>query len=241
MGGKIKTRITAVLLVGLFLLSPEDGFSPLWAMGGKPGAPSAPAPRKKGVSTPTPSVPETIELHLPAGTLVRVQLNQALRASLVRAGFTFPATLKEPLTVGGQVIAPMGSFLDGFVSRAEPVSRFWGGGSLELRLTRLVLPDRKAHFLTTEPFIRAGKSSALRNLSLIAGGGIVGVGLGSMLGQLTGALVGMGIGGGTGGILAWFTGPADISLAAGAELVFKLSSPVTFTIKPIPAQTMGPK
>jgi hypothetical protein len=208
-------------------------------MGGKPGAPSAPIAKKKGV--PAPSVPETITVSLPAGTLIRGQLNQVLRASVLRAGSTFPATLKEPLTIGGQVIAPMGSLLDGFVSKVIPVRRFWGGGTLELNLTRLVLPDQKSYPLSTEPFIRAGKSHAFRNLSLIVGGGILGVGLGSLLGKITGALVGMGIGSGTGGILAWVTGPSDISLAAGTEVVFKLSSPVTFTIKPVPSRTIGPK
>jgi hypothetical protein len=215
--------------------------SPLWAMGGKPGAPAAPAAKKKGLPAPAPSVPETIRVSLPVGTLIRVQLNQALRASVLRAGATFPVTLKEPLTVGGQVLAPMGSLLDGVVYKVIPVRRFWGGGTLELSLTRLVLPDQKSYPLATEPFIRAGKSHAFRNLSLIAGGGIVGVGVGSLLGQMTGALIGMGIGGGTGGILAWVTVPSDISLAAGTELVFKLSSPVTFTIRPTPTQTVGPK
>jgi hypothetical protein len=208
-------------------------------MGSKPGAPSALAVKKKVV--PAPSIPETIEVILPAGTLIRVQPNQTLRASLLRAGFAYTATLKEPLAMGGQVLAPMGSFLDGFVSKAVPVSRFWGGGSLELKLTRLVLPDRKAYFITTEPFIQAGKSSALRNISLIAGGGVLGVGLGSILGKVSGALIGLGIGGGTGGVLAWVTAQSDLTLAAGTDLVFKLSSPVTFSIKPLPARTMGPK
>jgi hypothetical protein len=207
-------------------------------MGGKPEVPSAPVSRKKEVA---PTAPETIEVRLPAGTLIRVQLNQTLRASSLRTGSAFPGTLKEPLTVGGQVIAPRGSFLDGFVSRAVPKSRFWGGGLLELKLTRLVLPDRKAYFLNTEPFIKAGKSSVLRNISLIAGGGIVGIGLGSLLGQTAGTLIGMGIGGGTGGILAWVTGQSDITLPAGSEAAFVLSTPVPFTIKPGPAPVTGPK
>ncbi len=210
-------------------------------MSGKPEAPSAPAARKKGVSAPAPSVPKTIEVSLPAGTLIRVQLNQILRASGLRAGSTFSATLKEPLTVSGQVIAPMGSLLDGFVSKVVPASRFLGGGSLELHLTRMVLPDQRGYSFFTEPFVKAGKSNAFRNLSLLAGGGIVGVGLGSLLGQTAGALIGMGIGGGTGGILAWVTGQTDITLPAGSEAAFILSIPVTFTIKPVPTGAMGPK
>jgi hypothetical protein len=210
-------------------------------MGGKPGAPSAPPARKKGVSVPAPSVPKTIDVSLPAGTLIRVQFNQILRASVLRAGSTFSATLKEPLTVSGQVIAPMGSPLDGFVSKVVPAGRFLGGGSLELHLTRMVLPDQRGYSFSTEPFVKAGKSNAFRNLSLLAGGGIVGVGLGSLLGQTAGALIGMGIGGGTGGILAWVTGQTDITLPAGSEAAFILSTPVVFTIKPVPTRTMGPK
>ena len=242
MGRKAKKVVSGILgLIFLFTLSSATLLSSLWAMGSKKGATSAPAAKKKGSPVPAPAVPETIQVTLPKGTLIRGQLNQALRASVLRAGSSFSATLKEPLTVSGQVIAPMGSPLDGFVSKVVPSGRFLGGGSLELHLTRLGLPDQRGYFFSTEPFIKAGKSNAFRNISLIAGGGIVGVGLGSLLGQTAGALIGMGIGGGTGGILAWVTGQSDITLPAGSEAAFTLSTPVTFTIKPVPVRTMGPK
>jgi len=242
MGRKAKKVASGALgLIFLFTLSSASLVSPLWAMGSKKGATSPPAAKKKGSPVPAPAVPETIQVTLPKGTLIRGQLNQALRASVLRAGSSFSATLKEPLTVSGQVIAPMGSPLDGFVSKVVPSGRFLGGGSLELHLTRLGLPDQRGYFFSTEPFIKAGKSNAFRNISLIAGGGIVGVGLGSLLGQTAGALIGMGIGGGTGGILAWVTGQSDITLPAGSEAAFTLSTPVTFTIKPVPVRTMGPK
>ena len=236
-----KVVSVALGLAFLFTLLSTSLASPLWAMGSKKGASSPPAVKKKGSPAPGPAVPETIQVTLPMGTLIRGQLNQALRASGLRAGSTFSATLKEPLTVGGQVIAPMGSLLDGFVSKVVPASRFLGGGSLELHLTRLVLPDQRGYFFSTEPFIKAGKSNAFRNISLIAGGGIVGVGLGSLLGQTAGALIGMGIGGATGGILGWVTGQSDITLPAGSEASFILSTPVIFTIKAVSPGTMGPK
>jgi hypothetical protein len=242
MGQKTKKVVSGALgLIFLFTLSSARLLSPLWAMGSNQGASSAPSAKKKGSPAPVPAVPETIPVTLPKGTLIRGQLNQALRASGLRAGSTFSATLKEPLTVGGQVIAPMGSLLDGFVSKVVPAGRFVGGGSIALHLNRLGLPDQRGYFFSTEPFIKAGKSNAFRNISLIAGGGIVGVGLGSLLGQTAGALIGMGIGGGTGGILAWVTGQSDISLPAGSEASFVLSTPVTVAIKPVPAQTRGPK
>ncbi len=242
MGQETKRVFSVVLgLVFLLTLFPAIHLPYLWGMGSKKGATSAPAAKKKGTPVPTPAVPETIQVTLPKGTLIRSQMNQALRASVLRAGSTFSATLKEPLTVSGQVIAPMGSPLEGFVSKAVPVGRFWGGGSLELHLSRLVLPDQRGYSFSTEPFIKAGKSNAFRTISLVAGGGIVGVGLGSLLGKTAGTLIGMGIGGGTGGILAWVTGQSDITLLAGSEAAFILSTPVTFTIKPVSAGTMGPK
>jgi hypothetical protein len=231
----------ALGLIWLFTPLSTSLVSPLWAMGSKKEAPSPPAVPTKGAPVPTPAVPETIQVTLPKGTLIRGQLNQTLRASVLRAGSAFSATLKEPLTVSGQVIAPRGAPLDGFVSKVVPSARFWGGGSIELQLSRLVLPDQRGHSFSTEPLIKAGRSNAFRNISLIAGGGIVGIGLGSLLGQTSGALIGIGIGGGTGGILAWVTGQSDITLPAGSEAVFTLSTPVPFTIKPVLAGTTGPK
>jgi hypothetical protein len=217
---------------GLYGLGANQGAAP--PKTGKKGSPAPPQAAK-------PVVPEFIQLVVPVGTPIRSRLNITLKSSSAKAGSIFHATLIEPLVVSGQVIAPLGIPLEGFVSKASSPGRFRGGGSLELHLHRLILPDQKTYFFSTAPFVKSGKVTLTRNIGLIAAGGILGAGLGSMLGQTAGALLGVGIGGGTGVVLSWATGAGELTLPAGSEMVFKLTSPVTVTIRPTLSTTVGPK
>ncbi|MBI5586333.1 MAG: hypothetical protein HY892_21185 [Deltaproteobacteria bacterium] len=216
---------------GLYGMGANQGAAPKV---GKKSGPTAPQPAK-------PAVPEFIQIVVPVGTPIRSRLNLTLKSSSARAGSIFHATLIEPLVAGGQVIAPLGIPLEGFVSKVSSPGRFRGGGSLELHLQRLILPDQKSYFFSTESFVKSGRETLTRNIGLIAAGGIIGAGLGSMLGHTAGALIGVGVGGGTGTVLSWATGTTELTLPAGTELIFKLSSPVAVTIKPILTTTSGPK
>jgi hypothetical protein len=232
------TLIGAVLLCFLVFSSGAYG------MGSNKGTAPAKPPRKVGATAPAaaqPAVPELIQIVVPVGTPIRSRLNLTLKTSAVQGGSLFHATLTEPLAVSGQVMAPMGIPLEGFVSRVSAPGRFQGGGTLELRLQRMILPDQKAYFFSTDPFIKEGKTTLTRNIGLIAAGGIVGAGLGSLLGQTAGALIGIGVGGGTGTVLSWATGNTELALPAGSEMLFRLSSPITMTVKPTPTSTVGPK
>lgn len=218
--------------------------SELWAMGSNQGAAPAKAVKKGPPAVRPvvkPAVPEVIQITVPAGASIRARLNQELKTSVVRTGTIFTAGLAEPLVVGGQVVAPLGALLEGFISSLGAPSRFRGGGLMELRLTRIINPDQTAYSLNTQPYAHQGRSNLTRNIGLIVAGGVLGAGLGSMLGQTAGALIGIGIGGGTGTLLSWGMGKSDLILHAGTELVFNLSQPVIFSIKPTPAATVGPK
>ena len=216
----------------------------LYGLGANPGDAPGQAGKRGGATTPAqakPAIPEFIQIVVPVGTPLRARLNLPLKTSTVRVGSIFHATLMEPLAVGGQVIAPLGIPLEGFVSRVSPPDRFRGGGVLELRLQRLILQDQRSYFFSTDPLVKAGKSTLTRNIGLIAAGGILGAGLGSMLGQTAGALIGIGVGGGSGTVLSWATGSTDLALPAGSEIIFRLSSPITAAVKPTPTSTVGPK
>jgi hypothetical protein len=216
----------------------------LYGMGANPGDAPGKTGKRGGAATPAqvkPTIPEFIQIVVPVGTPLRARLNLPLKTSMARVGSIFHATLIEPLAVGGQVIAPMGIPLEGFVSRVSPPNRFRGGGILELRLRRLILQDQRSYFFSTDPLVKDGKSTLTRNIGLIAAGGILGAGLGSMLGQTAGALIGIGVGGGTGTVLSWATGSTDLAWPAGCEMIFRLSSPITAAVKPTPTSAAGPK
>lgn len=218
--------ISVLILLVLGIEVPD-----LPALGSNTGEPpSQSQPRK-----PSSAVSETIQLTLPAGTSIKVQLNQSIRTSTHRTGQTFFATLKEPLLLGEKTLFPAGVPFIGLISGIVESGHFSGTALIELQLVRVIMPDQSTYSLSTKPFQKSGRAHFLRNIGLIGGGAILGAGLGTLFGQVPGALSGIGLGGGIGAILAYVTGKEDLFLKAGAELVFTLSRPITVAVPPLPA------
>jgi len=217
-----------LLIISFYLLSLSNPLA-LQAMGSKGGKPSNAAPQK---GVPKGPIPETIQITVPPGTSFKVTVNQALSSSKNKTGQSFTASLKDPIMLGGQVLVPVGAQFEGFLSRVIESGRFQGTALLEIRLNRVTLPDQSVYVLATEPVLKQGRAHLLRNMGLIGGGAILGAGIGSALGQISGAIIGIGSGGGTGAVLAYVTGKEELTYKTGSEVVFKLSLPITVSVKP---------
>ena len=61
-----------------------------------------------------------VDTAIPAGTVVRVRINQALGTDISRPGQRFGATLTEPLVVNGKTLVPRGADVQGIVREAAP-------------------------------------------------------------------------------------------------------------------------
>jgi uncharacterized membrane protein len=190
----------------------------------------------------SPSTPPKLQVTLPAGTPIKVQLNQSIRTSTGRKGQTFFATLKEPVGFGKQTIFPAGIPLIGVITRSEESGHFSGTALIELQLVKLILSNEQILPMDTKPFQKKGQVHFLRNIGLIGGGAIIGAGSGNLLGQIPGALIGIFIGAGTGAIMAYITGKEDIFIKAGTEVIFKLSRPMAFFLpsdQSVPSTAFG--
>ncbi len=203
----------------------------LLAMGANNGGP----PSKSQSLKPSAPGSENIQVVVPAGTLMKVQLNQSIRTSTHRSGQSFFATLKEPVVIGGKEMVQAGVPLIGVISQSRESGHFSGSALIELQLTRIIMPDGTTLPISTETFKKVGQAHFLRNIGLIGIGTILGAGLGNLLGQIPGALIGIGIGGGTGAVLAYVTGKEDLFIKAGTELGFKMAHPITISIQPASA------
>ncbi len=181
-----------------------------------------------------PSAPglENIQVVVPAGTLMKVQLNQSIRTSTHRSGQSFFVTLKEPVVIGGKEMVQAGVPFFGVISQSRESGHLSGSALIELQLTRIIMPDGTILPISTETFKKVGQAHFLRNIGLIGIGTILGAGLGNLLGQIPGALIGIGTGGGTGAVLAYVTGKEDLFIKAGTELGFKIARPFTISIQP---------
>jgi len=112
----------------------------------------------------------------PAGTVLRVRMNQALDAGHSRPGDRFEAVLDAPVTVGTVEILPKGTPVMGHVVAA---GRSVKGLRLALVLDSCELPGHRIALLTSA-VVRAGTQSDEQRVS-VAAESIMGFTLTSML------------------------------------------------------------
>lgn len=187
-----------------------------------PAQPATAAPRTPAAPPPPAAV------DLPAGTDLRVRLDQDLGSKISHAGDSFAATVADPVVINGETVIPRGSEAEGTVINAKPLGRFKGGAALAIRLER-VTTRWGSYPVNTGTIARAEKGKGKRT-GVMAGGG---AGLGALIGGLTGggkgALIGALAGGGAGTAGSAFTGNKQIFLPAETLLTFRLEHAVHIT------------
>jgi hypothetical protein len=192
----------------------------------QPGSPAGSSEQSAQSAPQAPPPPAVVEL--PAGTDLRVRLDQDLGSKISHAGDSFTATVADDITRDGQVIIPRGSRAEGTVIDARPLGRFKGGAALAVRLER-VSTRWGSYPVATSTISRAEKGKGKRT-ALFAGGG---AGLGALIGGLAGggkgAAIGALAGGGAGTAGGAFTGNKQIFLPAETLLTFHLDHSVHIT------------
>lgn len=199
---------------------PAEPAAPEYATEPEPAAPPAREAR------PLHERETAAQVLIPAGTRIRVRLDQTLNTKYTHAGTGFGATLEEPIVVGDRVIVPRGTAFSGAVIASKTSGRFRGRGYMEVTLRSFRL-----HGLTyrvdTSADTRATGSHKKRNLALMGGGSAAGAGIGAIAGGGPGALIGAGAGAAAGATTEFFTGKKSVRLPAETELVFRLREPIT--------------
>lgn len=186
----------------------------------------------EGAATSTrASGPQTVNLTVPAGTSLEVRLGQAIDTGTTKAGTAFEGTLAEALVVNGTTVAPVGSGVVGQVTHVVSSGRLTRPAELSLVLTSLSPTGRRATEISTEAWSAKGESHKKRNIGMIGGGAGAGAVVGALTGGKKGAAIGSAVGAGAGTGVAAATGKKEIQLAPEDKLTFKLSSPVTLSVR----------
>jgi hypothetical protein len=203
---------------------------PQQATAGQPGAyasqPGANAAQQSAAAPQAPPPPAVIDL--PAGTRIRVRLDQDLGSKISQAGDSFSATVADDVMVNGQTVIARGSRADGSVIDAKPLGRFKGGAYLAVRLER-VHTNWGSYPVSTSTIDRAEKGKGKRTAGFIGGGAGLGAIIGGLAGGGKGAAIGALAGGGAGTAGSAFTGNKQIFLPAETLLTFRLENPVRIT------------
>jgi hypothetical protein len=205
--------------------SPMQG--PQYSPGhGQQGAPQQgqPAPYSQEQST-QPAPPES--LTLPAGTVVRVRIDEWISTDRNVTGDSFSAVLDQPLVVNGWVVARRGQAQTGRVSLVIKGGHGNGNSQLGVDLPDLTLVDGQQLPLQTELFQTSAGSSAGRNAAIVGSTTGLGAVIGAIAGGGTGAAIGAGVGA-TAGIAGVMSTPGKpTTIAPETILSFRLQNPIT--------------
>jgi hypothetical protein len=177
-----------------------------------------------------PAAPDVNVLTVPAGTPIRIQLDQSLDSGRNNSGDVFDAHVVEPVVMDNTVVIPEGAPIRGRVEGARPSGHFRHPGLLEISLTEVKL-DNDWHEIATRENNRRGTGHKKNNFTWIGGGAGGGTLIGALAAGGKGALIGGPVGAGAGTIAAFFTGKRNVHLPAETQLVFHLSEPLSVSPK----------
>ena len=177
---------------------------------------------------------------VPAGTALRVRLQTTLSTFSNKAGDAFTGQVTEAVTVGGQTLIPVGTTLQGRVTKVSEPRRIKGrptigilpetmtlasGEKLPLSATLVDTNLRDGSDVNEEGQFK-GPSHDRKDLLLLGAG----TGGGILIGALSAGAKGSGIGaviGGGAAIGYWLYQRNAAVLPMGTELVIELDGPLT--------------
>jgi hypothetical protein len=179
---------------------------------------------------------------LPTGTAVKMRLETTLTTFSSKAGDPFSARVTEPVVVDGKTVIPIGTTVEGRVTKANEPRRIVGKPTIAIFPENLVLPNGDRFMLNAAlvdtnarhgtdvnqegQFKGAGHDGKdLTEIGMGTGGGIL---VGGLAGGGKGLLIGGAVGA-TVTVTHWLGKHRSAMLPAGTELVMELSRPMTMT------------
>jgi BON domain len=206
---------------------PNQGQQPPYPQApARPGYPGYPYgyPQQGYAQPQQPALPPQqagVTVVVPAGTSLRVRINQAMDSKKTQPGTAFDGVVLYDVISANQIAIPRGATVQGVVVDAQPGSPLRGRGGLALQLTQIVL-EGKAYPVTTGEWQQAGANKTGQTVGNTVGLGAVGAIIGAAAGGGPGALLGAGVGTVAGLGVSSATGNGDAKIPAEAILDFKL-------------------
>jgi hypothetical protein len=165
----------------------------------QPVSSSQPAPE---AAPPLPAKPASVTIG--QGTRIQIRTETELSTKDVKTGDSFTATLAEPISVDGQVIAPRGARVDGRVVDSDPGGRVKGVATISVRLTQLHVGGHPVA-IRTGAIVREAHATKRKDAVKVG----IGAGIGAAIGAIAGGGQGAAIGAASGGAAGTGVGPGD--------------------------------
>lgn len=179
------------------------------------------------------------KILLPAGTALKVKLETNLATNSSKQGDPFSGRVTEAVQFGGKEVVPVGTTVEGRVTRVDEPHRYSGKPTIGIFPETLIMPNGQRFMLNAtlvDTNIRHGTDvngegefkgkghdgSDLTEIGMGTGGGM-------LIGGLAGGGKGLIIGGAVGATVTvahWLGKKNSATLPAGTDLVMELSRPM---------------
>jgi hypothetical protein len=163
---------------------------------------------------------------IPAGTRISVRTIDGIDSTKNHVGDRFQASLEEPLTVEGSIVAAKGADVYGRLSESKTSGTFTGRSQLQLELTGIVVNGQTVPVVTGE-YELSGKSRGASTAKRTIGGAAVGSIIGAIAGGGKGAGIGAAAGGGAGAGSEIITRGDQVKIPSETLLDFTLQQDVS--------------
>jgi hypothetical protein len=181
-------------------------------------------------------------ISLPAGTTVKVKLENALTTFSSKSGDPFSGRVTEAVMLDGKTAIPVGATVQGRVTKVSEPRRIAGKPTIAMFPETVVLPNGE-HYMLNATLVDTslGNGTDVNEEGQFKGKGHDGkdmteIGMGTGGGMLVGGLIGGGKGlliggavGATATVTHWLSKKNSAMLPAGTELVMELSRPLEMT------------
>jgi len=170
--------------------------------------------------------------ELPAGTTLRVQMDNEINSKVASVNDTFTTTLAAPVVIQETVLLPIGTVIEGRITRVRRASFGGKSGSLEVSFQTLRLANgakREIEGILVDKM--KIESSPTTNVLLVLGGTALGGIAGAVSKVENGALIGAGVGAGAGTGFALLRRGKEVSIKAAEEFEIKLTKNVNLPVR----------
>jgi hypothetical protein len=170
--------------------------------------------------------------QLEAGTKIRVSMDNEINSEVAGAGDTFTTKIAEPVRVRETIVLPVGTVIEGRVTKVERAASGGKGGSLSVRFETLRFENGEKREIEGV-LVNELKAASSQKTSILAvfGGTAIGALLGAVSKAENGALIGAGIGAGAGTGVALVRKGKNVRIKTDEKFEIELKKQVTLPVQ----------
>ncbi|MCY7374691.1 MAG: hypothetical protein LH472_01805 [Pyrinomonadaceae bacterium] len=170
--------------------------------------------------------------QLQAGTILRLEMDDEINSKVAAVNDTFTAMIAVPLIKRETVMLPVGTIIEGRVTKVRRASFGGKGGILEVSFQMIRLANgakREIEGVLVKEL--KTETSHTANVLTILGGTAAGGIIGAVSKASNGALIGAGIGAGAGTGVYLLRKGKDLSIKAAEQIEIKLTKAVNLPVQ----------